>query len=838
MYEDGDGMDDVLMNNESTDTVDNLAFNGGTEPRPSRQLPRFSIEVDATGNKVFTPLSSSNPFAARALPHEDSNSSVRSATSPRRDFQQSIKKLVTRKSTLPKASVFEETRMGEVELELAVTHLKDAYYGRMPIEQRESSYIQRYNRYYSTKLSWVQMVVFIVFLGLIIFEKPATVPLLHEYDYWILLPIEALCVAFFVWRTYNYYKLTPKELFWKEGKAIGLVVINVITILDIVYHIIHYATAPHVEVARWSRVIRPLYVINLTVSRALRQAFRSVRKTLWAISHVMTLLFISMFLFSILFKELFERVDLIDHAGEAYFDSYEDSIWNLYVCLSTANFPDVMMPGWYEFGAEVPMLFILFLLITKYVLEGILLAVVYHNYSLYMQKDTRQMMSNRKKNLRLCFAKLAKESGTSTASNGHATSSNALHTPPTITFVEWSLLLEQFGGEGMTNGRMWLLWCALDAENKQSITAEQFEMTVSVLMCGYNSISSNENIFTRRAPKIYNSSVSVKIRNMVKHKAFDWLFNSLILITIILMIADVEHILVDTTFVALFTLEIMLKVYALGFRNFIRSGWNLYDTFCVVGALIGLVLSTHGSTKATFAVDLLITLRVFRLTRVISRFPRFGMIIDTIAQIMPAISSYGTMIILVFYSFSVVGMWAYSGLITTDGEFTNYTGSVYQVGSPYYLGLHRENPKLEGSEFAGGGYYNNNFNNYQHATITLFEMMVVNQWHVIVEGISLVSEQRTLTRFFFIVFHLFVVVVMVNIFMAFILEAFLHVMIAEEEERKGRSFDSVEDKLQKIMKEEIANDPVLKKEFEHIEIKRSRRLVVLVERMFATESTV
>eukprot|EP00040_Diaphanoeca_grandis_P037332 m.242582 g.242582 ORF g.242582 m.242582 type:complete len:847 (-) comp33799_c0_seq2:1270-3810(-) len=845
-------MENSLMSNvDGGLTIDNEAF---VVVSPPRKMPKFKIEM-VDGNKVFTPskpspLTPSLSSTSQLMSNENSSSSINALHE--RGFRAASEKLKQKKTDMehddsvtatvemqdrrstkqsqkrPKKKANQDVRRlkpktkSAGELEIAATHLKDAFHGRQPVAKRDLSFIRRYNRFYSASLGWIQMLIFGIYLGLIFFEKPAVYAISPAFT----VPVETLCVLFFMWRTYEYYKLTPSTNFWKEGKARALVIINILTFLDIVLHTVTFSVG-YEAIPRWSRVIRPLFIINLSLYRSLRQAFRSVRKTIWAILHVMTLLFISMFLFAILFKELFEAKEIVDKSGNIYFEGYGDSMWNLYVTLSTSNFPDVMMPGWYEYGVGVPLLFMSFLLITKYVLEGILLAVVYQNYSLYMQQDTKKMLQDRKENLTLCFEKIANNS-------------------PTITFVEWSLLLESFGSKKeFTHGRMWLLWCGLDSENVGSVNVEQFQQTISVLMCSYDSVSSQQNVFTRHIPKVYNSKMSTRLRNMVKHRGFEWVFNIVIVITIVFMIADVEHIALDTAFIALFSVEILLKVYALGFRNFSRSNWNKYDCFCVGGAIIGLAYTTLSEQENTTAVDFLITLRVFRLTRIINRFPRFRVIIDTISQIMPAISSYGVMIVLVFYSFSAVGMWAYGGLICTEGNFSNHTGSVFDVGSPYYLGLHHCNAQLEGSEYAGGGYYNNNFNDYMHATITLFELMVVNQWHVIVEGFAIVSGHVVLTRLFFIVFHLFVVVVMINIFMAFILEAFLHVMIDEkmrQDEADGTIATgdvelTIEARLQRIMKEEIETSPELSKEFSLIEIKKSRRLVVLVERMFATEST-
>ena len=63
------------------------------------------------------------------------------------------------------------------------------------------------------------------------------------------------------------------------------------------------------------------------------------------------------------------------------------------------------------------------------------------------------------------------------------------------------------------------------------------------------------------------------------------------------------------------------------------------------------------------------------------------------------------------------------------------------------------------------------FHNLPRAYVTLFELMVVNNWHIIMEGYASVSGSDW-SRLFFMSFYLFTMVV-VTIIVAFILEAFL-----------------------------------------------------------------
>jgi len=81
------------------------------------------------------------------------------------------------------------------------------------------------------------------------------------------------------------------------------------------------------------------------------------------------------------------------------------------------------------------------------------------------------------------------------------------------------------------------------------------------------------------------------------------------------------------------------------------------------------------------------------------------------------------------------------------------------------------NIKLKDSDFYADRYCNNNFNNIMRAFKVLFDLMVVNQWHVITQGYVRVTNKYA--RLYFLSFHLLCVIVVLNIFVAFILEAFM-----------------------------------------------------------------
>jgi hypothetical protein len=66
-------------------------------------------------------------------------------------------------------------------------------------------------------------------------------------------------------------------------------------------------------------------------------------------------------------------------------------------------------------------------------------------------------------------------------------------------------------------------------------------------------------------------------------------------------------------------------------------------------------------------------------------------------------------------------------------------------------------------------YCANNFNNLGRAFVVLFDLLVVNQWHVLTEGFVVAAASRWV-RLYFVAFHLTTVIVVLNIFTAFVLE--------------------------------------------------------------------
>lgn len=96
--------------------------------------------------------------------------------------------------------------------------------------------------------------------------------------------------------------------------------------------------------------------------------------------------------------------------------------------------------------------------------------------------------------------------------------------------------------------------------------------------------------------------------------------------------------LLDTIALAIFVIEIVLKLIALDGR-FFRDGWNIFDFLVVVIALI--------PASGPFAV--LRSLRVLRVLRLINRMPQLRRIASSIIRAIPGIGAIAALMAIVFY---------------------------------------------------------------------------------------------------------------------------------------------------------------------------------------------
>jgi two pore calcium channel protein len=210
---------------------------------------------------------------------------------------------------------------------------------------------------------------------------------------------------------------------------------------------------------------------------------------------------------------------------------------------------------------------------------------------------------------------------------------------------------------------------------------------------------------------------------------------------------------------AFFTLEMFCKIGALGFRRYWSNWCSRFDMVVTIltFALVVIVYSPGANTlhglglRDERVITYMWLVRLTRLSRCLRYVTRFEVLILTLQSLIPAAGRLLRLLFCVFFLYSVLGMHIFGGLITTNPADPNYA-------------------KLNATDYGQSGYYPNNFNDMWSGFVTLFELLVVNNWFEVVDGFVAVTAIEA--RWYFISFYVLGVLVCFNIVVASVLDTF------------------------------------------------------------------
>ena len=147
-----------------------------------------------------------------------------------------------------------------------------------------------------------------------------------------------------------------------------------------------------------------------------------------------------------------------------------------------------------------------------------------------------------------------------------------------------------------------------------------------------------------------------------------------------------------------------------GVRHYLRSGWNRLAVISSAASAIALLVAANRDAKldrASFLVGTLTLARCLDMVRLLGRVPQFNDIFESMTRVLPSIRGQVAVIFLMTHGAAWVGMLLWGGEISRDNDPWGGT-------EPYYWLL--------------------NFNTYIESVVTLFILVVVNNWNLISEG--------------------------------------------------------------------------------------------------------
>jgi two pore calcium channel protein, plant len=213
--------------------------------------------------------------------------------------------------------------------------------------------------------------------------------------------------------------------------------------------------------------------------------------------------------------------------------------------------------------------------------------------------------------------------------------------------------------------------------------------------------------------------------------------------------------LVETLFTVIYTLEVIAKTTVYGWKRYTESPRNVFDfTITVLAVICSIIVYYPNQFSDSRIVRMIVMGRVLRLLRLLTAIRRFQLMVTICSEILPAASSVLLILFLLLYFFSVLGgVQLYGGLITRD-----------PANPLSYLVLN--------TDFSNNDYWANNFNDAMSGMNVLFNLLVVNNWTECEIGYEATTQAKWV-RWFFLFFHIFGVIVMMNLVTGVIINEFL-----------------------------------------------------------------
>ncbi|XP_027549220.1 two pore calcium channel protein 2-like isoform X2 [Neopelma chrysocephalum] len=444
------------------------------------------------------------------------------------------------------------------DLLLAAAFVSDAQYNRNIPFKTSPEAVRLYYLYNHWMMRTATYFFIFLNLSLAMFEEPAVYPL----PFLVTSVLEVLCLLVFLGRLAHFATVTLHSVFWKDTKNICIMVAILLSLTDLaIYGVLRVYG---VRSIRWSRIVRPIFLINFAESRQIRRAFRSIRNTLPEITYVFLLFMFSLLMFSLMALKLFGERNLQTAEGLPYFRNYLEIVFDLYVLVTTANSPDVMMPA-FDFSSWYALFFIAFVIVNTYIFMSLFLAVVYNNYKKHLKNEIRKLAYMKRRKMIEAFNLLKEEEGEQLV----------------VREARWKQLVKLVAPD-ISNSHRELLLRISDDEQKGFVDKKSFVQLADLLNIQVVTLKLRSHPLARWVPRLYGSAPSRLLRGLVRHRAFVWTYDAIILINAIFIALDEETPYIsyaEWVFLALYVTEILLKVYTYEPRAFFGKTqfWNCHQ---------------------------------------------------------------------------------------------------------------------------------------------------------------------------------------------------------------------------------------------------------------------
>uniref|UniRef100_A0A2K6FFP0 Two pore channel protein 2 n=1 Tax=Propithecus coquereli TaxID=379532 RepID=A0A2K6FFP0_PROCO len=616
-------------------------------------------------------------------------------------------------------------------IDQAVVFIEDAIKYRSINHRMDARSLWLYRRYYSNLCQRSLNFTIYLILSLAFIETPSSLSRTADVRYrsppWeppcgLTESVEVLCLLVFVADLSVKGYLFGRAHFQKNLWLLGYLGVLVVSLVDWTVSVSLLCREP----LRVRRLLRPFFLLQN--SSMMKKTLKCIRWSLPQMASVGLLLAIHLCLFTMFGMLLFAGEKQDDGQNKermTYFRNLPDALTSLLVLLTTANNPDVMIPA-YSRNRAYAIFFIVFTLIGSLFLMNLLTAIIYSQFRGYLMQSLQTSLFRRRLGTRAAYEVLS-----SMSREGEASPQGVGVKPQNLLHVLQKVQLSSFHKQALIE--------KVRSYGDVPLSASEFQRLFHEL--------DKSGVKEHPARPEYQSPFLQNAQFLFGHYYFDYLGNfialgNLVSICVFLVLdADVlpgdrnDFILgiLNCIFILYYLLEMLLKVFALGLRGYLSYPSNVFD-----GLLTTVLLVLEISTLAVYRFPhpgwrpqmqgllslwdmarLLNMLIVFRFLRIIPNIKPMAVVASTVLGLMQNMRAFGGILVVVYYVFAIIGIHLFRGVI---------------VAPPGNSSLAPANGSVPCGSFEQLEYWANNFDDFAAALITLWNIMVVNNWQVFLDA--------------------------------------------------------------------------------------------------------
>ncbi|KAG0491078.1 hypothetical protein HPP92_007941 [Vanilla planifolia] len=325
-----------------------------------------------------------------------------------------------------------------------------------------------------------------------------------------------------------------------------------------------------------------------------------------------------------------------------------------------------------------------------------------------------------------------------------------------------------------------LIFFELDHSGDFKINLEEFTDLCNAIALRFQKEASPSCF--QNYPWFYYSPQCERLKAFVRSPTFGYIIAFVLVLNLVTVVIettlDIENSSaqqvwqeVEFFFGWIYILEMALKIFTFGFSAYWMDGQNRFDFVVTWIIVIGEAMTFFFSSELPFLsngewIRYLLIARMLRLIRLLLRVQRYRAFVATFLTLIPSLMPYLGIIFCVLCIYCSAGVQLFGGIVNA------------------------ENARLETTDLYGNDYLLFNFNDYPNGMVTLFNLLVMGNWQIWMQSyMDLTGTSWTLI--YFVSFYLRTVLLLLNLVVAFVLEAFFAEMeletVTESEDSKNAS---------------------------------------------------